>query len=140
MRCLILLCLLFSTAGLMALPAGHRHGPPKLSTVSRLVGHWHSTSLSGDGVGLAVDNVVVEFHGNRKFKATVNMNIGGPSIYEGVYHAKEKTLTLHPVSQDAIPCTVTFDGTRKMTVLASASSVTVDFDRGAAPKSSGGWF
>lgn len=140
MQRLVILSLFLLSLSLGAVPPGHRKHPPKLLTETRLVGHWHSTSLSGDAVGLAVSDVVVEFRGGKKFHATINMNIGGPSVYEGEYHARRQMLTLHPVSQSAIPCTVTFHSDDKITVVATQQGVTAVFERGEAPASSGGWF
>ncbi len=140
MRCFtVLVCLLFSMTA-MAVPAGHRNGARKLSTATRLIGTWHSTSVSGDGVGLAVDNVVVEFHVNKNFKATVNMTIGSPNVYEGTYDARLESVTLNAEGSGAIPCKVSFNGPARVTFVDANNGVTAVFERGEASSSSSGWF
>ncbi|MGE9296794.1 MAG: hypothetical protein ACQKBV_10945 [Puniceicoccales bacterium] len=140
MRYLVVLLLLCLTGSAFAQPAGRRKGTPPVSAPNKLLGHWHSTSLSGDAIGIAVDNVVVEFHDKHNFTATVNMTIGGPNVYTGQYHTGQKTLTLHPVSQNEIECELIFNGPQQFTVKPKGDSVTAVFARGAAPASSGGWF
>jgi len=139
MRCFMILSLALTCACLHALPAGHQIGGRQLSTATRLVGTWHSTSLSGDAIGLAVEDVVVVFHGNHDFEATVNMNIGGPSTYQGKYDAKKKSVVLHTKTAGAIPCKITFHGPKKMTLVGEKHDVTAVFERGKEPSSSGGW-
>ncbi|WP_309383821.1 hypothetical protein [Cerasicoccus frondis] len=140
MRTLLITLLLFLSLPAIAIPPAHRKHPPTMPTESRLVGHWHSTSLSGDAIGLAVDNIVVEFRADKRFKATANLNIGGPSTFQGKYAAKRQKLTLQTESNGDIDCVVTFHGPRKLTLNAPAKGVTAEFTRGSAPSSSGSWF
>lgn len=140
MRSLIAITLCFVSSQLLAIPPSRDNGRRDLSTSARIVGTWHSTSLSGDAIGLAVEDIVVEFHRTKQFKATVNMNIGEPSIYEGGFNTKQESLTLNTESSGAIDCIVTFQGSRQMTLVGKAHGVKAVFERGSAPESSGGWF
>lgn len=140
MRWLILLVVLLIHSHAWSAPPGHRKGGKELSTATRLIGAWHSTSVSGDAVSFAVDNIVIEFHHDQEFKATVNLNLGGPDVYQGAFDAKQQQLTLKTQTAGSIPCKVTFEGSKKMIVVGQQHGVTVVFQRGASPADSGGWF
>ncbi|WP_309396298.1 hypothetical protein [Cerasicoccus maritimus] len=140
MRLLLFAITLFLSFSAVAVPPAHRKHPPVFTTKTIIVGQWHSTALNGDAIGLAVDDVVVEFHPSGDFKATVNMNIGGPSEYHGHYSAKRQKLSLKPETQDLINCHVSFTGHNKMSIVIEEKGVSAAFSRGAAPSSSGSWF
>lgn len=140
MRLITFFAIILATSSLHAIPPSKRMGGPMLSTVTRLVGQWHTTSLTGGVATLEVDSVNVQLKHNRGFSATASLTIGGPETFNGTFDARRQTLTLHPEGISPVTCTVSFPGPRRMTVTAPADGITAHFERGAAPTSSAGWF
>jgi len=140
MRCLFLLLTVILSADALATPAGRRKGPPRTHLLNQLAGDWHSTSLSGDAIGLAVTDVVITFKPDKTFTATANLNIGGPNHYRGAFEAKLNTLILKTEAHGVFRCSVDFHQSDAFILKPKSKSITAHFARGQAPASSGGWF